>query len=369
MDPNTQAYYRSALKLKMPVVLNKHVDGFNVQLGKRNYYFFSTMTPFNNAANLYLVNSKYATNSILKEANIPVPEGKFLLASKFNYETLVELTSTLKFPTVVKPNSWTHSGLDVICGIPNIHVLFNKCEMLFKDYDELIIEEYHGNLHDYRILVFRNKILDVVARFPAKVIGNGEDTIDELVKQENTLRLEKSNILLPIEFDFEADMNLLNQGLTKESVPEIGKEITLGYTCNASRGGTVKAIPKEICKENEELFLKFARVLDLEFVGIDVCCKSLMEPITSTGGVFIEANVVPSVRIHEDGLGGEKKGVTLELMKTLVYRHPFSYLYSLVTRNKNYYSLVIHLIILTGTIAFSIFFLLRFIKNGALWIP
>ncbi len=369
MDPNTQAYLRSALKLKLPVELNKYVDGFNVKLGKRNYYFFSTMTPFNSAANLYLVNSKNATNSILREANIPVPEGKFLSGTNFNYDKLVEITSTLKFPLVLKPNSWTHSGLDVICGIPNIHVLFNKCEILLQDYDELLIEEYHGNLQDFRVLIFRNKILDVVARFPGKVMGNGEDTIEELVRQENARRLEKSNILLPIEFDFEADMNLLNQGLTKESIPEVGKEIILAYTCNASRGGSVKAIPKEICKENEELFLKFAKVLDLEFVGIDVCCKSLMEPMTSTGGVFIEANVVPSVRIHEDGLGGEKKEVTLQLMKTLIYRHPFSYLFNLIARNKNYFSLAIHLIILTATIGFSIFFLLHFIKSGALWVP
>lgn len=326
MNPNTQAYYRSGLKWRLPVTEVPQIEGFKLTLGKNHYYFTGSYTPCNNGTGLLMASSKYSTNVLLDLAHIPVPKGKVLDSSLFNYDTLIAITADLKYPLVVKPATWSSKGRDVFCNISNLVTLFELCDNLTKQYPCLFIEEFHGGLQSYRIHVFQNKILGIIARFPAHVIGNGENTIVTLVENENMERAAQSNIMAPIQLDFEAHTRLKYQNFTPESIPEKGKIVHLGYTCNLTRGGTIQILPLDMCKENKKLFLKVAKVLSLELVGIDVECKNLDEPIEDTGGVIIEANDNPSIRIFEDGIGGSIVNVTGPVMKSFIFKHPIRYL-------------------------------------------
>jgi cyanophycin synthetase len=309
----------------MPVVENEITDGFTLTFGKNNYYFYDRATANNNCASIIIAADKYRTNRILHNANIPVPKCTVIATAGFNYDKLIATTSELKFPVVVKPTFWTGKGKDVVCNIPNLVSLFKQCERLVNLYDHISIEEYHGNLQEYRILVFKNKILDVLTRFPARIIGNGKDTIQKLVDDENVQRKKVADFLVPIVFDYEADLCLANQNLTKDSIPVNGKMVNLSYTHNTSRGGDIKSLSSAMCKENKQLFLKVAEILNLELAGIDVLCKSLNEPILHTQGVILEVNFAPSVRIHEEGASGVKNAVTMTVMRSFIYKHPIYY--------------------------------------------
>lgn len=343
VDANSRLYFDSALKLKLPVSECRDIFGFQLALGKYNYYFFDKNVPNNNASSSLLVGDKYCANAILSKHNIPVPKATQLLGEDFSHENLTAVISDFKFPLVLKPTLYTSMGKDVICNITDYSTLYTLCEKLFKGYACLSIEEYHGNLQDYRILIFKNKIIDVVERYPPRVIGDGMLTIEQLVEKANEMRKQTSNIYLPIKFDHEAQVSLLSQGLTKESIPNPRQTVVLGYTCNTSRGGTIRAGSMKMCKENKALFLKTVKVLNLEFAGLDICCKSLLEPLQGNG-VIIEVNASPSVRIHEDGLGGAKKKVTYTVMKSYIYKHPILYL---LHRCKNYYlSIILTIVVL-----------------------
>ncbi len=353
MDKNSQVYFNSALKLGLPVEEFEAIDGFRMKLGKHHYYFFDKVMPNNNASSAYVSNNKFAVNAILSKANIPVPKASKILTRDFNYEVLVNGIAGLKFPLVVKPTMFSGMGVDVVCNIPNIHSLFTECEKLVPFYPSLLIEEFHGNLLEYRVLIFENKIIELIERTPATVIGNGKSTIEDLVEKANIQRLSLSNILKPIVFDFEADVSLKNQGLTKNSIPAEGECIPLGFTCNSSRGGSVKVVENKMCKENKKLFLKVAKLLNLQLVGLDVKCKSLFEPIIKTKGVIIEANYCPSIRIHEDGISGVKSQVTMTIMKSFIYKHPIGYLMHLMSNKKFLKTLLINLAIVFIVILFA----------------
>ena len=55
-----------------------------------------------------------------------------------------------------------------------------------------------------------------------------------------------------------------------------------------------------ICKENADLALRAAKVLNLQLVGLDFLCEDLEIPIEKSRGCIIEANHCPDITAHED---------------------------------------------------------------------
>lgn len=201
---------------------------------------------------------------------------------------------------------------------------------LFTTYDQVMVEEFYAHLNSYRVLVFNHRILGIIQRYPAHIVGDGTHTIAELVTLTNKERALINDFLGPILLDLEAHICLRNQGLTIDYVPTFGQRIVLAYTSNASRGGTYATLPKNrICRANHKLVNRIADVIDLKLVGIDIECKDLNTPIDYNGGVVIEANYIPSLRIHEEPLYGPPNHVSRKIIRSLIYRHPLAYLSSL----------------------------------------
>ena len=299
-------------------------------MGKRYYLFRGSETPFNNSSSASIAGDKFGTNKLLEMGGIPVPKAIFLHVSDFQAGYLEERILGLQFPVVIKPLINGAKGLDVLCNIPSMAQLTLFLSQYFLRHDYLLIEEFHGNLKSYRVLVFNRRVVGVVLRFPASVIGDGRHTIKELVELTNTQRL-LNNALGPILIDEECHIKLNELGLDVEHIPAEGVRIVLCYTSNASRGGLYKSLGKKICKKNRQLMIKAATLLNLDFTGIDVECTDITIPIESSKGVIIEVNHRPSIRIHELPISGEPILVTRKIIRSFIYRHPLSYLQALYT--------------------------------------
>ncbi|KTD21977.1 hypothetical protein [Legionella londiniensis] len=330
MDKNLESYYKSALQYLLPVTPIPKLQGFVLNLGKNYYYFFRASTPFNSANSADLARNKYYTFYFLHRAGIPIPHMISMSRSHFARGQWEKDIQKLRFPLVAKPCFGTGKGQDVLCNIKNFEQLKKHLDYLFKYYDYVNIEEYHGNLKSYRVLVFRQKVIGVVHRMPAFVEGDGKHTIRELIEITNKKRQQENDILKPILIDTECEISLEELGLTLDSIPEVGKQVRLGFTSNATRGGSFKSIGKKICKENRELAIKIARVLDLKLVGIDLECEDITIPVSQSRGVVIEVNDSPSVRIHEECTTGKPVAVTRIIMRYFMFRHPFSYCWRLI---------------------------------------
>lgn len=326
MNQNTERYYQSALSLNLPVILQPDIDGFEIRLGGRHYYFRSTRTPFNRGVNVDLANNKYCTTRLLDAAGYPVPKGVAFNEEEYKSRSLDSILEGLHFPLVVKPTVDTRRGDDVLCNINLQEQLHDYLNHHFHHHEFITIEEFHANLNSYRVLVFRNKVIGVVLRFAAYVIGDGIHTIDELIELSNTSRLAESDILKPIERDEECFICLNELGLTLDDVPKQNQQVRLGYATNTSRGGTVRSLGRKMSKANEQYFVKAARVLNLELAGFDVLCRDIYEPFESSKGVIIEVNHSPSIRIHEEFSDDKPICVTKTIVKSLIYRHPIAYL-------------------------------------------
>lgn len=275
-----------------------------------------------------IAQNKYFANRILEHEGIPVPKAVLLEKDTYEEALLTQQLDFLRFPLVVKPLN-EGRGTGVLCNIQTLDELKSALNQGFEQFDTLIIEEFHAQLTSYRVLVFNQRVLSVVVRHPASIIGDGEHTIEELVALENKERQKINAFLGPILLDTEAQIRFKERGIDKQYIPATGEKIVLAYTSNATRGGSFETFNQKICKENSQLMCRAANVLNLKIVGIDVECADISKPMDHARDVLIEINKVPSVRIHELPMRGRPHLVTRKIIRYFIYRHPIAYLYSL----------------------------------------
>lgn len=307
------------------------INGFQVRLGNNYYFFNHCETPFNNQSCTSIGDHKYIANQLLERAGIPVPKGVSIHVSEFEQNIIEEKIALLSFPLVVKPILNSGLGRNVLCNIKTIEDLYIALKRLFLSEKHLLVEEFHAGLKSYRVLVFNKKVIGVVRRYPASVVGDGIHSIRELADLYNDKRKATpfiSGCLIALNDD-EAKIKLKELGINTVYIPLPGERIVLGYTCNATRGGSNKPMGKQICKENRKLMIKTASVLNVNFAGIDIECTDINLPIGKSSGVVIEVNIRPSVEIHECPIEGRPHLVTRRIMRSLIYSHPFHYFVAL----------------------------------------
>lgn len=324
MNKNAQCYYQSAIELNLPVEQEPLIDGFTLLLGKRQYFFHGARTPINLNTSSLMAHDKHTMNKTLEKAGFPVPKSTLMHISEFNQGLLEKTIKNLTFPLVIKPRDGI-LGKDVICNIQTLEELKKYLASKFLKNEYLVIQEFHGNLKSYRVLVLYNKIIGIVLRDPAFVIGDGSHTLQELIELTNIKRKGISDILGAICVDEELEIRLRELGVDLNYIPGVDERVTLGYASNATRGGVYQTIRKKLCKENKHFFLRAAQVLNLNLVGFDVECPDLDIPIQTSKGVIIEANPSPSIRIHEKPMEGVPVMVSKKIVRSLIYRHPFAY--------------------------------------------
>lgn len=333
IDENAVQYYKSAQHLFLPAQELEEINGFQLTLNKHRYLFCGGEPPLNSSCSARVAHHKYCANQLLHMADVPVPNSVMLLEEEFEDGRFIQQIERLKFPLVVKPVQ-ARLGTDVLCNIQTFSELKTALANAFTSYNALLVQEFHGNLTSYRVLVFNQRVIGLVLRHPATVTGDGTNTIRELVELENKSREQINVYLGPIILDTEAQIRLKELGITESYVPVSGERVVLCYTSNATRGGSFGTLStKKICKENRKLMLHITKTLNLKLAGIDIQCADISTPIKNSQGVIVEVNEVPSVRIHELPMWGHPQRVTRTIMRYFIYRHPFAYLYSLY-RNK-----------------------------------
>lgn len=344
MDKNTKLYFDSARALFLSPATIDDIAGFSIARGKQRYFFRGAITPFNSSSGLIISSNKYCMNKLLASAGFPVAKANSYNIEEFQEECLESLIKEFNFPLVVKPTCGTALGEDVLCNITSMEQLRAGILKRFQRHKFLSIEEYHSDLNSYRVLILYNKVIGVVQRFPASVTGDGVHSIKELIDLQNIERAMRYGNLTQqaIKIDEECIHRLKSLKMTINTIPQLNEKIVICYTCNSSRGGTLKSLGKQIHKKNAQLLCRAAKELDLNFVGLDVACEDIMTPIETSRGIIIEANHAPDITLHEYPMEGKRCQVSKTIMRRIIFQHPILYLLGLLqSRRLAFYNRVL----------------------------
>jgi len=265
-----------------------------------------------------LTSNKFLTKRLLAKNGIPIPAG---FKERNLEKVLTKLADEeIKFPLVVKPTNGSQGGA-VTVDIQNKEWLEKAIEET-KRYNSLkrsrpnafLVEEYIPG-DDFRFLILDGKVLTVLMRKPAYVVGDGQKTIGELIDEYNGQPgVAKNQPLCPIIKDYEFNRNLLEQNLSEETIAKKGNLIHLRKSANVSTGGRSFECFAKVNQKYFALMEKIVKIFSIRFCAVDIIAEDI--------GKFenfkvIELNDSPGFDIHEAPFEGRSFRVAERLVNLI----------------------------------------------------
>lgn len=299
-------------------VVDKSCDLMIFSKNGRNIFVKRHILNLNSHVSSIITSNKALIKRILKKNNISTPEGIEETSIKRALQLLDR--GIIKFPLVVKPVNGDQ-GRAVTADIRDKKWFVAAINEVFKynrnrkgKANSFFIEDFIPG-DDFRFLVLDNKVLTVLMRKPAYVIGDGVKTIGELIDEYNSQPgVRKDQPLCPIVNDYEFERNLLLQKLSEKSVIPKRKVIYLRKNANVSTGGRSFECFYKAHEKYIKLAVKLAKLFNLRFCSVDVIAKDISK--YEKFGV-IEINNNSGFDIHEVPYRGKPYPVAEHLVKAM----------------------------------------------------
>lgn len=307
LGPSTRSIVDAAKARRIP---SSRLDKYSlVQLGhgSKQRRIRAAETDQTGAIAQSIAQDKDLTRKLLQSAGVPTPVGFPVASAADAWETA---TDWVGLPVVVKPQDG-NQGKGVTTNLTTQEAVFKAYEAARAISESVIVEKYAPG-DDYRLLVIGGRLIAASRRDPAHVIGDGEHTVRELVAVKNLdpRRSEgHSNVLSKIVIDTIAEQILTFQGFTPDSVPAKGVKVLIRRNANLSTGGTATDVTDIIHPEVAARAIEAAKVVGLDIAGIDVIATDITKPLEEQGGVIVEVNAAPGLRMHLAPSEGKPRNV------------------------------------------------------------
>lgn len=246
-----------------------------------------------------LTDLKDKTSQYLRSCGFPAPENALFAA-----DDLADAWAWAKsaLPVVVKPRDDTH-GRHVYVNITdaaNFEFYFNKVANYT---DEVLVEHFIPG-KEYRMTYVDQEIVAVAKRRPSHVIGDGNQTIAQLIAEKNKERIRRNNpIHKQMSLDVESRRVLANATFTFDSIPGQGEIVYLRQTSNIATGGDAINVTDDIDKNIKTSVSQAVRSIDgLNIVGVDVI-------INGQDFHMLEINAHPMLSMHHYPWEGASQNV------------------------------------------------------------
>jgi len=293
--PSTASIVDEAVARKIPFIRLNRSSLVQLGYGVNQVRFRATMTDKTSSIAVDIAGNKDETKRILQEQAIPVAKGVTISSD----EDLEIALTQIGFPLVFKPLNGNH-GKGATINVKTREEAIEAFAYAQKYSHRVILERFITG-HDFRILVIDNRMVAAAQRVPANVVGNGKNTVQELIDIENSdprRGYGHENVLTEITVDRDTLDLLDKKGYTLETIPPRSEIVYLKSTANLSTGGTSIDVTDMVHPQNVFMCERIARVVGLDICGIDIMAKNLTELLTENGGVVLEVNAAPGFRMH-----------------------------------------------------------------------
>lgn len=295
LGPSTGSIVDEAVARDIPWIRLGTNSLVQLGYGVNQMRFQATITCKTSSIAVDIACNKEQTKQMLDAASIPVAKGGICVD-----EEDLELTiKKIGYPIVLKPLDGNHGK--------GVSINVNKWEealegMAFaQKYSRKVIVERFVTGFDFRMLVIDNKLVAAAQRVPANVVGDGKQTVQQLIDETNKdprRGYGHENVLTEITVDRDTMDLLEKKNYTLESIPPAKEVVYLKSTANLSTGGTSIDVTDMLHPENIFLAERISRVIGLDICGIDIMAKNLTQSLKENGGVILEVNAAPGFRMH-----------------------------------------------------------------------
>lgn len=306
LGPSTDAIVQAARARNIPFHRLNTESLVQLGTGARQRRIRAAETDSSSAISEAVARDKGLSRNLLQAAGVPTAEGYPVANEAEAWET----AEYIGLPVVVKPCSG-YQGRGVTTNLTTREQVAAAYRTARKEGPSVLVERFiPGN--DYRLLVVGGKLAAAARREPAQVMGDGHNTIRALVELENADPRRSDHhagelSLIPLDEITLATLN--EQGFTLESVPPAGSAVPLRRHANLSTGGTAIDVTDLVHPATAEQAILAARVIGLDIAGVDVIANDISAALEPQGGVVVEVNASPGLRMHLAPAVGEPRPV------------------------------------------------------------
>jgi cyanophycin synthetase len=257
---------------------------------------------------------KEMTRMLLRAVGVPTPCGRPVS----DVEDACAAAAEIGMPVVVKPQDG-NQGRGVATNLATREQVVRAYHAARQESSQIIVEKFAPG-HDYRLLVVGDRVVAAARREPAHVVGDGVHTIVQLVDQVNTdpRRAEHhATVLSKLKLDAVGLGVLADQGYTPESIPAAGTMVLIRRNANLSTGGTAIDVTERVHPVVAASAVDAAKIVGLDIAGVDVVAQDISRPLSEQGGVIVEVNAAPGLRMHLNPSVGISRPVGEAIVDTL----------------------------------------------------
>lgn len=313
-----QKGWKKYLAKLLPLTLNRQ--------DKVTYSFYRGIANIVPPKTLRAAKDKDLAKLYLSRVGISVPEGKKFAAATFDGEVLA-YARDLGYPVVIKP-AGSSGGKGVFTNIKNGATLQEYLAYLKNELNvaEFLVEK-HINGDDFRAYVLGDRVLAVTKRIPANVVGNGFDTIQQLIAAKNEQRKKNPSLRKGlIKIDKELLDYIQGAGYNLDSVLEEGKQLFLRGKSNVLAGGDMVDVTDEAPDSLKETAVRAVKPFPgLIQAGVDIIADFERKQI-----VVNEINSIPAIGLHIFPGSGQARDIPSAIID---YYFPESCRYKNLNRN------------------------------------
>ncbi|WP_121638834.1 acylphosphatase [Virgibacillus sp. Bac330] len=218
-----------------------------------------------------ITKSKEATKKYLIANNVPTPKGRGF-SEEDSDEEIINYVNDLEYPLVLKPTN-ASLGIGVTTNISDRDTFIKKLKHLrnVMGYKEIIVEEQVDG-EDTRLFIVDNSVVGAFKRIPSNVVGNGKNSIKELIELQNNLI--KNN---PHGGDYRIEINeklkkfVTQAGYSLNYIPENGQRINLNSSTIHSQGGQTVDVTDDLSEKTKKIAISAVKALpELPVCGVDI---------------------------------------------------------------------------------------------------
>lgn len=296
-------------------------ENLEIPLRAFNLNFYSV---YNSHLARSITADKLNSAAMLQAWNIPQPD-------TLAYTDLAAAEAFLNEHSVcvVKPRNGAH-GDGITTGVTDKEALeraIAAAQAIDTTGQVLLQQQVSG--HDHRLLFIDYKFVAAVKRLPASIVGDGTQTIRQIVESSNA----RISALWQDIRSGVADADATRGSISKTPIAEIvaargeafldkipgnGETVQLLDKANVSLGGQTQDVTDQVHSELTAQLSTFLKKIELPLCGVDVLSTDISSSPDQNLSFVIELNAAPGLRLHELPTEGQSRPVCAMVADSLI---------------------------------------------------
>lgn len=290
---------------------------------EKEFFFYDFVSPQTSIVSTHIFKDKSLTKYFFEKEGLPTPRG----VSYREYQKKEAYTwfNSLNTNIVIKPVNSMHSA-GISLNIQNKDEFDRAWEKAFRFSKKVLLEEMVQGA-DHRLVIIGKKFVAATRKTPPEIIGNGYDTIIDLIEKLNQKRAlnphtaSKKKVVITKEF-----LKILSSlKLNINSILENNRRLQLSLIPNVSAGGTHEDITEVVHKGFQEVVENISKRLPPHgYMAIDILASDITKSPHEQNWYVIEINEslsLPHNHYPLIGKGRDVGGKIIEQNLSLIQTH------------------------------------------------